>query len=184
MRFLLTATLAAAISSAMSDVSRAQDAKPVTVAGLKATPPKEWKEKPAPATAMGRVVTFALPAADGDKDETEVVVFYFEGGGGTIAQNLDRQRANFLPAEGKDKVDEKLTESKVGTMKATYLDLNGTYKKKPNPMATNFTPMKDFRELYIAFEGGGGTYYVRVLGPAKTVEKNKKGLDEWMASFK
>jgi hypothetical protein len=180
MRFLLTAALVAAITSA----TFAQDAKPVTVAGLKATPPKEWKEKPAPATAMGRVVTLTLPAADGDKDETDVVVFYFEGGGGTIAQNLDRQRANFLPAEGKDKTEEKLTETKVGTMKATYLDLSGTYKKKPNPMATQFTPMKDYRELYVAFEGGGGTYYVRVLGPAKTVEKNKKDFDGWLAAFK
>jgi hypothetical protein len=180
MRFLLTATLVAAISSA----TFAQDAKPVVVAGMKATPPKEWKEKAPPAMAMGRVVTLGLPAAEGDKDETEVVVFFFEGGGGTIAQNLDRQRANFLPAEGKAKVEETLTESKVGTLKATYLDLSGTYKKKPTPMAEKYTPMKDYRELYVAFEGGSGTYYVRVLGPAKTVEKNKKDFEGWLAAFK
>lgn len=180
MRYLLTALLLAAVGSGIY----ADDAKPVEMAGLKATPPKEWKLKDPPAMAMGRVVTFGLPSADGDKDETELVVFYFKGGSGSVAQNLDRQRNLFLPADGKDKVEEKLTESKVGTFKATVLDLSGTFKKKPSPMSDKFTPLKDYREIYTAFDDGSGSYYIRLLGPAKTVDKNKKSVDEWLAAFK
>lgn len=181
MRILLAAILATtSLSFAFAD-----DHKPLTIAGLKAPPPKEWTVKPPPQFAMGREATFGLPPADGEKDEAEIVVFFFKDGGGSIEQNLDRQRGSFLPAEGKDKVDEKLTDSKVGTLKAKYLDLNGTYKKKPNPMAERFTPMKDYRELYVAFDSeDGGRYYIRVLGPAKTVEKHKKSFDEWLAAFK
>ncbi|MFO0937481.1 MAG: hypothetical protein U0798_13300 [Gemmataceae bacterium] len=179
MRYLLTALLASALSAA----TFADDLKPVEVAGLKAKPPKEWKEKPAPTTAMGRLATIGVPAAEGSED-AEIVVFYFQGGGGTVAQNLDRQRGLFLPAEGKDKVDEKLTDTKVGTLKATCLDLSGTFKKKPSPMSDKFTAMKDYREIYVVVEKEEGTYYIRLLGPAKTVEKNKKSFDEWLASFK
>ena len=179
MRYLLTALLAAALSSA----TFADDAKSVEIAGMKATTPKDWKETPAPSSAMGRLATLSVPAAEGS-EAAEIVVFYFQGGGGTVEQNLERQRGMFLPSEGKDKVEEKKTETKVGKLKATSLDLTGTFKKKPFPMSDKFTSMKDYREIYVVVEKEEGNYYIRLLGPANTVEKNKKSFEEWLASFK
>lgn len=180
MRVLFTAIgMLAATSIALAD-----DPKPVTIAGLKASPPKEWKSKEAPATAMSRVATFALPMADGDKDDAELIVFHFTTNAGSLEANLERQRALFLPAEGKEKVDEKKTEVKVGSIKATQQDLTGTFKKKPFPMSDKFTPMKDYRQIYVVLDDKDGQYFLKLLGPAKTVEKHKKSFDEWLAAFK
>lgn len=180
MRILLAALIAAtSVSSAFAD-----DPKPVTIAGLKATPPKEWKTKEAPPTAMSRVATYALPMADGDKEDAELIVFHFTTNAGSVEANLERQRALFLPAEGKDKVDEKKTDVKVGTVKATQQDLSGTFKKKPFPMSDKFTPIKDYRQIYVVLDDKDGQYFIKLLGPAKTVEKHKKSFDEWLAAFK
>lgn len=179
MRFLLTAILATALGTA----TFADDAKPFELAGLKGTPPKEWKLKEQPANSM-RMATYALPVADGDKEEGDLAVFFFKGGAGTLEQNLKRQRDKFLPANGKEKVDEKSSEVKVGTFKATYQDINGTFKKKPFPMAEKFTPMKEYRQIYVVFEATEGQYYMNLLGPTKTIEKHKKSFDEWLAAFK
>jgi hypothetical protein len=180
MRYLIAAFVATTTLS----LAFADDLKPVAIAGMKSTPPKEWKTKEAPATAMSRVATFALPMAEGDKEDAELIVFHFTSNAGSLDANLERQRALFLPAEGKDKVDEKKTEVKVGTIKATQQDLTGTFKKKPFPMSDKFTPMKDYRQLYVVFEDKEGQYFLKLLGPAKTVEKHKKSFDEWLAAFK
>ena len=179
MRFLLSAMFTAALTTA----AFADDAKPLELAGLKATPPKEWKLKEQAANSM-RMATYTLPMADGDKEDGDLAVFFFKGGAGTLEQNLERQRGKFLPADGKAKIDEKSSEVKVGTFKATYQDISGTFKKKPFPMAEKFTPMKDYRQIYVVFEATEGQYYMNLLGPAKTVEKHKKSFDELLAAFK
>jgi hypothetical protein len=166
-----------------ASVSWADDPKPLEVAGMKATPPKEWKlaeEKP---NSM-RTATLVLPKVEGDKEDVELAVFFFKGGAGTLEQNLKRQRDKFLPAEGKEAVEEKLTDVKVGTIKAKYQDVSGIYKKKPFPMAEKFTPMKDYRQIYVVFDNADGSYYFNMWGPAKTVEKHKKAFDDLLTSFK
>jgi hypothetical protein len=168
----------------VSGLALAEDHKPLEIAGLKATPPKEWKTKEAPPTGINRIATFALPKEEGDKEDAELVISHYPNGGGSLEANLDRQRVLFLPAEGKDKIDEKKTDVKVGTHKATYQDLSGTFKKKPFPMSDKFTPLKDYRQIFVVLDHNGGTYYFKYTGPAKTVEKHKKSFDEWLAAFK
>ena len=154
-------------------------ADPVELAGMKAAPPAEWKSEP-PSNAM-RMAQFKLPKADGDADDAELAVFMFPGGSGTVKQNLDRQLAKFLEDGRKDKT----AKIKVGTIEATYQDVTGTFKKKPFPMAEKFTPVAGQRQLYVVFEGGDGKqYYMTLLGGEKTVEKHKKGFEDWLKSFK
>jgi hypothetical protein len=75
-----------------------------TVAWMKSTTPADWKEEK-PSSSM-RMAQFKLPAAEGDKDGAELAVFKMTASG-SVDQNLERQRAKFLPAQGKDKIDEK-----------------------------------------------------------------------------
>jgi hypothetical protein len=42
----------------------------------------------------------------------------------------------------------------------------------------------DHRMLYAYFPTDKGLFTVRLVGPAKTVEQNKKGFDEWVKNFK
>ena len=58
------------------------------------------------------------------------------------------------------------------------------FVKKANPMAKEGTPMPNYRQLYVVFETRDGQFYMTLLGPAKTVEKNKKDFDEWLKNFK
>lgn len=179
MRTLTVLTLLAAATVAAAD----DKGTVVELAGLKSTTPADWKvaEKPG---AM-RQNQFVLAKADGDTEDAELSVFVTPGQGGGIAANLDRQRAKFKPADGKDKVGETLDDKyKVGTHAGSYLDLKGTFLKKPFPMAQTGTPTPGYRMLYVIFPDDKNLNSVWLLGPEKTVEKHKKAFDEWVKNFK
>ena len=175
MRLLLTAAAVAFAGSAYAD----DKGKSVELAGMKSTTPADWKEE-APSNNM-RMAQFKLPKAEGDKDDAELAVFVFPGGSGTAKANLDRQLAKFVEQGRKDKTEKVM----VGGIEATYQDVSGTYKKKAFPMATDFTAVPDYRQLYVLFEAKDGKqYYMTLLGPAKTVEKHEKGFKEFLKNFK
>jgi hypothetical protein len=156
----------------------AADPAPVTFAGLTATPPASWKKKELPPGSM-RQAQFVVPKADGDPEDAEVALFTL-GGSGSEKQNLDRQLAKFL-ADGREVKDAKLP---VGPVEATYQDITGTFKKKPSPMSEQYTPLKDYRQLYVLFDKDGKSHYLWLLGPKATVEKHKKEFEGWLKSFK
>jgi hypothetical protein len=173
--------LAAAVV-VVAAAARADEGTVVTIAGMKSTTPADWKQE-TPSSSM-RMAQFKLPAAEGDKDGAELAVFKMVASG-SVDQNLDRQRAKFLPAQGKDKVEETKDKLKVGAIDATCLDLTGTYKKKESPMAEKFTPVPGQRQLYVLFDSKeGDSYYLVLLGPEKTVAKHKQAFEEWLKNFK
>lgn len=153
-------------------------AETVELAGLTGNVPDGWK-KGKPSNSMRRA-QYSLPKADGDAEDAELSVFEFATASGSLKDNLARQTAAFVPA-GRTDSDAKI---KVGPHDATIQDVSGTYKKKPFPMATDFTPVENYRQLYVVFEAGGKQFYLKLLGPKATVEKNKKSFEAFLASFK
>ncbi len=93
----------------------------------------------------------------------------------------------FTTADGKKK-DEmgKVDTMKIGGVKVTYLDIQGTYLSKVPPFSPNAKTVAkpDQRMLGIVFEGKEGPYFIRVVGPSQTVERHKKAFDEWLKNFK
>ncbi len=161
--------------------ARAEDKKIVVeLAGMKSTAPADWKEEK-PSNAM-RLTQFKLPKAEKDKEDAELAVFVFPGGSGTVKQNLERQLAKFVEEGRKDKSET----IKVGELEATYQDVSGSFKKKAFPMATDFTKVEGFRQLYVVFETKDGKqqYYMTLLGPKDTIEKHEKGFKEFLKNFK
>jgi len=154
----------------------------VDFGGLKSTAPSSWKEVPV-ANPM-RIKQFTVPGKDG---EAELVVFYFgEGQGGGTEANLDRWKKQFTPPEGKtiDQVS-KVETVKLATTKATVLDVSGTYMFKARPMDPGpGEPRPNSRMLAAVLETPKGNYYIKLTGPAKTIEKNKKDFDGWLKAFK
>src|SRR6266545_4943782 len=70
-----------------------------SVAGLKWTAPAGWK---AEAARPMRAATYAVPAAAGDKDNGECVVYFFGAGqGGGVDANLERWKGQFKGPGGK-----------------------------------------------------------------------------------
>jgi hypothetical protein len=164
-------------------LSLAAAGTPVTIDGLTSSVPASWKELPA--TQM-RFKQWTIPRVEPDKSDAELVVFFFgAGGGGDVQANLDRWKKMFVPPEGKTIDAVSKTETfKVNKVDVTTLDVRGTYKYKPMPMAPNEELRPDHRMIAVVFASPQGPYYMRFVGPEKTVEKNKKDFDKFLRGFK
>lgn len=154
----------------------------VDLGGMKAKAPATWKVG-RPGSQM-QVATFTLPKVDGDPEDAQVTVYFFgQGGGGGVDANVKRWQQMFkAPAGEKSKTDS----FKVGEAKVTTVDVQGTYLSRFPPFDPNakVTEKSDFRLVGVVFENPKGPYFIRFVGPQKTVEKNKKDFDAWLKSFK
>jgi hypothetical protein len=153
--------------------------------GLKSRVPQSWQQKEV--NTPNRVLQFALPKQKDDKYDGEMIVFFFDGGGGSVKANIDRWKNMITPPEGK-KIDDvsKVDELKIGEAKATVLDAQGTYTYKMRPFDPNEKGEKreNYRLVGVVFETSRGPYFIRLVGPAKTIAANKQGFDDWLRNFK
>ena len=155
----------------------------VDLGGMKAKAPATWKAGK-PASQM-QVATFTLPKADGGPEDAQVIVYFFgQGGGGGVDANVKRWQGMFkAPAGDKSKVDE----FKVGDVPVTEVDISGTYLSRVggpfNPNA-KVEEKSEYRMVGVIFESKNGPYYMRLIGPAKTVAKHKNEFDEWLKNLK
>lgn len=155
----------------------------VDLGGLRSTAPGAWESRPT--TSPMRLYHFRLP---GDKGSAELTIFAFRGGqGGSASANVERWKGMFVAPEGKT-IDDvaRVEHPEVGGTQATYLDVSGTYKYKARP----FDPKAqaelrpDHRMLAVVLESKGGPFYIRLVGPASTVDHHKKAFDDWLKAFK
>jgi len=152
----------------------------VELDGLKAAVPADWKkEKP---KSNFRYAQFRVPRAEGDDADAELVLF--KGLGGTVKQNVDRWKGQFSPPQGKT-IDDVSTvkETKVGGFAATYLDVRGTFRDSV-PGSNKVTIRAGYRMLALQVDGDKNPYHIKLIGPAKTIEKHKKDFDKWLEAFK
>ncbi len=170
-----------ALVSLMGVATAADDT--LEISGLKSKVPAGWK-KVEIKDATFRLYQYTLPKAEGDDADAELVVFKLGAGSGTVQQNLDRQRSNFKPAKEGEKLKEEVTKLKIGKDEATYLDIQGTFLDKFPPFdpKAKTTEREKYRRLYVVMPDG--EYYLRVNGPAKTVEKHKAAFDEFLKGLK
>jgi hypothetical protein len=163
---------------------------PVTIDGMTANAPADWKE--VPTTSSMRVKQFSVPHAPddkadkADKQDAELVVFFFgAGSGGDAEANITRWKTLFEPPAGKaiDQVT-KVQTFKVKDVKVTYVDISGTYLFKARPMDTESEKRPGHRMIAIVWESKNGPYFMRLVGPEKTVTRAKSAFDSWLKSFK
>ena len=150
---------------------------------LKSATPANWKS--AKPENKFRAYQFTVPKADGDRKDAEVVIFFFGvGAGGSVDENVKRWQKMFIAAEGK--VSSSVEKFTVGKVNVTYLDISGTYVTKNPPFDPKAKEERhpDYRMLSVYFDSENGPYFIRMTGPAKTVEQSKKGFDGWLKNFK
>jgi hypothetical protein len=132
------------------------------------TPPAAWRARPA-ASAM-RVAEFAVPRAPGDPEDAEVIVYYFGGSGGSADANIDRWIGQVQQPDGSSSRDKARRQSTtLNGLKATMVDVSGTYVAEMRPGSTDRYHKPDFRVRAAVVETPRGPYYVKLTGPAKTV---------------
>jgi hypothetical protein len=171
---------------------RAEDKKDdkgttVEVAGHKAKVPSEWKpvELSEQQKNFGRLYQFDVPKAKDDKYDAVMYVNKLPGEAGGAKANIERWHSQFAAPE-KGKVESKSEEMKVGDATVTYATIDGSYKYKKNPFNPNEKEelRPNYKMIGVIFPAKEETYFIRFVGPAKTVEANKKAFDEWLKGLK
>ena len=149
---------------------------------LKFSAPANWVEEK-PGSSM-RVAQYKLPkVADDAEDGSAVLYFFGQGQGGGTAANIERWVNQMQQSDGsasKDKAkEETLT---VNGLKVTTVDVSGTYTAEMAPGSGTFHNNPNYSLRAAVIETPKGSYYLKVVGPAKTIAKWDSSISEFLKS--
>ena len=149
---------------------------------LKFTAPAGWiSQSPA---SSSRKAQYGLPRAEGDSEDAELVVYFFEGGGGTPQANVDRWIGQFTRPDGGPASDTaKVVHKTINGVPLTIVDVSGTYAGSMGPMQQQERPKTHFRMLGAIAETAQGPWFFKLTGPAKTVARWQSGFESLLDSI-
>jgi hypothetical protein len=169
-----------AILAVASIVLAADEAKKVIDAkGLTFEAPASWKSSP-PATGMRRAQLSVQPI-EGDGYPAELIVFAFPGGAGTVQANLERWQGMFKDKEGNSpKIDSKKVRGK--NVEVTRAETAGHYH--PAQFGARVEPDRENARLLGAIVMGDEvSFFIRMIGPDKTMQKLRPDFDALVSSI-
>lgn len=134
------------------------------------TAPKGWTR--GPGTSITKAV-FKLPRAEGDSADGRLTVT--QAGGG-LKENIDRWRGQFGGKPSKE--SEKKV--KAAGVDVTVVDFSGTFA---DPFSKS-GEQPSYRMLGAIFELGGKMFFVKAIGPEKTIAARSGEFDEFVQSLK
>jgi len=131
-----------------------------------------------------RWAQYALPAAGGDTDEGECVVFYFgPGQGGDPRANADRWAAQFQDPSGAPPKP-MIEESEVGGRSVMRVTVEGAYAPSPM-MGGEASPARaGYKLLGAIVEGPDANWFFKCTGPMVTMEAHREAFDGLIASIR
>jgi hypothetical protein len=148
--------------------------------GITFEAPKAWKSNP-PSNAMRRAELKVEPI-EGDDYPAEMVVSAFPGAAGSVEDNLKRWQNFFKDEDGKTpKIESKKVQAK--NVEVTRAETSGNY----HPASRGGTKEPDragARFFGVIVTGEKNSYYIRMVGPDKTMKKLKDDFDEMVKSIK
>ncbi|PWT92158.1 MAG: hypothetical protein C5B55_06900 [Blastocatellia bacterium] len=150
---------------------------------LKYKVPEGWVvEKP---SSSMRVAQYKLPKAAGDSEDASLVLYYFgQGQGGGTQANIDRWINQMHQPDGSPPSSKAKSETlTVNGLKVTTVDAVGTYSAEMTPGSGNFSSNDNYRLRGAVVETPKGSYFVKLVGPAKTVEQWNAAFDSYVKSF-
>jgi hypothetical protein len=149
-------------------------------AGLRFSVPPEWISEP-PSSGM-RQAQYRLPRAEGDPEDAELVVFYFQGEGGSAQANIDRWVGQFQKPDGSAASGE-VSSRKSNGVPLTIVDVSGVYTGG-GPMMQPSAPKAGFRMLAAVAETASGPWFFKLTGPAKTVARWQSGFSAFLDTIR
>jgi hypothetical protein len=166
---------------AMFSIGADEPKQTVDANGLTFEAPKAWKSS-APTSTMRRAQLKADPS-DGDDYPAELVVFAFPGGAGTVDANLERWRNQFKDAEGNSpKIETKKVQGK--NIEVVRAETEGEYHPSQFPGRPVEPVRKGARLLGAIVMTDGTSYFIRMIGPDKTMKKLTPEFDAMLKSMK
>jgi hypothetical protein len=137
--------------------------------------PEAWHQEPVRGTARfsPRKAQIKVPKVGGDKEDADLVVYFFAGGAGSVDANIQRWLTAFESSGRKVKV----TTGKSTEGAYVLVDTQGTWNKPIGAMGPGqrTEPVPDSRALGVILTDKVG-YYIRLTGPEKTVTANADAL--------
>ena len=150
---------------------------------LKFTVPAGWVEEER-ASSM-RVAQYRLPKTSGDTEDASLVLYFFgQGQGGSTAANIERWIGQIQQADGsssKDKAKEEKLEA--NGLKVTTVDVTGAYVAETAPGSGKFQNKPGYRLRAAVVETPKGSYFVKLVGPEKTVTQWNESFLSYLRSF-
>jgi hypothetical protein len=146
---------------------------------LKFTVPAGWVEEER--TSSMRVAQYRLPKAASDTEDASVVLYYFgQNQGGSAAANIERWVGQMKQADGDTSKKENL---EVNGLKVTTVDVAGPYVAETAPGSGTFFNKPGYRLRAAVVETPNGSYYVKLVGPEKTVTQWNESFLSYIKSF-
>ncbi len=150
---------------------------------LKFTVPAGWVAEER--SSSMRVAQYRLPKVAGDDEDASLVLYYFgKSQGGSTAANIDRWIGQMKQADGsssKDKAKEEPLET--NGLKVTTVDVSGTYVAETAPGSGTFYNKPAYRLRAAVVETPKGSYFVKLVGPEKTVAQWNDAFLSYLRSF-
>jgi hypothetical protein len=150
---------------------------------LKFTVPAGWVEEER--TSSMRVAQYKLPKAPADAEDASLVLYYFgQGQGGSTAANIERWIGQIKQVDGsasKDRAREDQFEA--NGLKIATVDVSGTYVAETAPGSGTFHNKPGYRLRAAVVETPKGSYFVKLVGPEKTVTQWNESFLSYLRSF-
>jgi hypothetical protein len=190
---LMSATIVVAIglvtwasdgrSAAVASNSQSNSSQPNASGELRYTAPEGWV-KEQPSSAM-RVAQYKLPKAEGDSEDAALVVYFFGATqGGTIQANIDRWISQIQQPDGSSSKDKAKTETAtINGLKVTTVDVAGTYTAEMAPGTGNQRNDANYRLRAAVIETPKGNYFLKLVGPAKTMGRWEQSFTDYLKSL-
>jgi hypothetical protein len=132
-----------------------------------------------------RVAEFVVPRAQGDTEDAELIVYYFGTGAGTIDANVNRWIGQIQQPDGSPTAPKAVRATRtVNGLNVTMVDAAGTYTAEMRPGATEHFNKPGFRLRAAVVETPGGPYYLKMTGPAKTMEAAGAAFTAFVGSLR
>ena len=145
--------------------------------------PEGWViEKP---TSSMRAAQYKLPKAEGDTEDASLVLYYFGSDqGGSVRDNFDRWISQIQQPDGKSSTDKAKMETLTPNgLKVTMIDVTGTYTAETSPGSGVRLNKPNYRLRGAVVETPRGNYYIKLVGPEKTVNRWGEAFMEYVKSF-
>jgi hypothetical protein len=148
--------------------------------GLTFEAPKAWKSSPP--TSQMRRAQLKVDPIEGDDYPAELIVFAFPGGAGTVEANIKRWQNLFKDDQGNPpEIETRKVKGK--NVEVVRAETHGEYHPaqfggRPEPVR------KGARLLGAIVMSGDVSYYIRMVGPDKTMKKLASEFDEMLKSIK
>jgi hypothetical protein len=135
-------------------------------------------------TSTMRVAQYRLPKAPGDTEDASLVLYYFgQSQGGSTAANIERWVSQMKQADGSAAKDPKQESFDANGLKVTTVDVSGTYVAETAPGSGSFHNNPVYRLRAAVVETPSGSYFVKLVGPEKTVTQWNDSFVSYLKSF-